>query len=686
MQAAALSLLFLPLISFMLLLVWLPKNRSLGPWVASTLMGFCLIPSFYLFLQVWGQDPFRLQVTWFQINPDTTINLGLLLNNQTVFMGLVVALVALLVHIFSIEYMKQDPDKQRYFAYLGLFTFSMLGIVLADNLLQIYFFWELVGLSSYLLIGFWYKKASAVKASRKAFLVNRIGDAGFLVGIIWIYMIFGSFNLELIQAELLNLDMQQPLRHIPFTLIGFCLFCGVMGKSAQFPLHIWLPDAMEGPTPVSALIHAATMVAAGVFLLGRIFFLLDVNVLVIITFIGTITAFVGAFSALMQKDIKKVLAYSTISQLGYMIIGMGVGAYEAGLFHLLSHAFFKAGLFLGAGVIIHQMHTLAHDLDFHFDAQNMYLMGGLREKMPITFLTFAICGAALVGLPFTSGFLSKDAILSASLAWAAMMGEEGSYFFYVVPGIAFLSVLLTALYVGRLFYLVFLGKFRLVKLYSKARHSSFELKEGNWLLTIPLLLLSFLSLWFVFSWNPFSAEASWFMQSLETPLNIFLGESRQSHLLEVQHHYHFFTLISSITLSLSGLLIITWLFRGRRFKAKSMTFRSKQAYALSENSFYLDRFYEDYLIRSFLSLSSVLAWFDQKVIDALVNFLGVFKIVLAHIIAWIDRDFVDGFVSLIVWLTGSLGKLSRSLQSGKIQSYFVIATLGLVLILVFFVW
>ncbi|NJO03892.1 MAG: NADH-quinone oxidoreductase subunit L, partial [Bacteroidia bacterium] len=317
----------------------------------------------------------------------------------------------------------------------------------------------MVGLSSYLLIGFWYGKLAASRAARKAFLVNRLGDAGFLIAIFFIYHYFGTLELSALPARLEAIPLIKPMAQIPFTLLGLGLFCGVMAKSAQFPLHIWLPDAMEGPTPVSALIHAATMVAAGVYLLARVFFLINIQVFVLIAFIGGATAFLGAFTALVQKDIKRVLAYSTISQLGYMVMGMGVGAYDASLFHLFTHAFFKASLFLGAGAIIHTMHETSHEIGQDFDPQNIYMMGGLRRKMPFTFACFTLSALALVGLPFSSGFLSKDAILSAAWAWAPEMAQSGNYIYYLVPLIAFASVFLTALYIGRMLLLVFFGPF-----------------------------------------------------------------------------------------------------------------------------------------------------------------------------------------------------------------------------------
>ncbi|NMB80949.1 MAG: NADH-quinone oxidoreductase subunit L, partial [Ignavibacteria bacterium] len=321
------------------------------------------------------------------------IELGIKLDNVTVIMLFVVNLISMLVHIFSIEYMHGDQRYTRYFANLGLFTFSMLGIVLTHNLLMMYIFWELVGLSSYLLIGHWYEKKSAADAAKKAFIVNRIGDIGMFIGILILFTHYKTFTFDTIFSQISQ-------GNIPFnseawlTAAGILVFMGAVGKSAQFPLHVWLPDAMEGPTPVSALIHAATMVAAGVYLVTRIFVMLTADAMLVIAVVGAFTSLVAATIALTQNDIKKVLAYSTVSQLGYMIMSLGVGAYVFAFFHLVTHAFFKACLFLGSGSVIHAMH---HE-------QDIRNMGGLRKKLPLTYATFLISTIAISGIPLTSGF------------------------------------------------------------------------------------------------------------------------------------------------------------------------------------------------------------------------------------------------------------------------------------------
>lgn len=677
-----LLLVLLPLASFLLNFVGQQKLGKWSAWLASTALGANLIIAGILFNQIWAKSVLQWSFAWFHFGGSEAFKLGILLDNTAAFMLIVVNLVSFLAHIFSISYMQGDPHYSRYFAYLGLFTFSMLGIVVADNLLLIYVFWELVGLSSYLLIGFWYQKRKAVWASQKAFLVNRVGDFGFLIGIILVYLVFGSLELSQIQERLLVADFPEAARYINLSVLGFCLFCGAIGKSAQFPLQVWLPDAMAGPTPVSALIHAATMVAAGVFLLARIFFLLNVEVLIIVTFIGTITAFIGGFSALVQYDFKKVLAYSTISQLGYMVLGMGVGAYEASLFHLLTHAFFKAGLFLSAGAVIHSLHHFAHEVKCDFDAQNIYLYGGLRKQMPFTFAMFAIFTFALAGLPFFSGFLSKDAILSGAWAWAELMvAGGGSYVFYIVPIVGFLTAFLTAVYMGRLMFLVFFGKFTLDAYFPKTREKADLIEDAPWLMRIPLAVLAVGSLWIFYAWSPLSAESGWFLRGLESPENLFLSNI-QVALAEKAHHLHEFTAVISVLLSISGFGIAYAMFHREKYHPEEALLRSKRLKNLAQESFYLDKIYQLLFLRLGLRFARLTAQFDRIFIDGIINFLGRSPVVLAQIIAWFDRTFVDGTVSLLVYLIGRLGQLSRSMQGGKVQLYFAIALSGLMLLVV----
>jgi NADH-quinone oxidoreductase subunit L len=446
---------------------------------------------------------------------DFSLPLGIRLDNIAVIMLIVVTVVSGLVHIFSTGYMEDDPRKGRFFGYLGLFSFSMLWLVLSDNLAGIFMGWELVGLSSYLLIGFWFERKGPPEAGMKAFVVNRVGDLGFLFALMVIMWQFGTFNLAELEAIVAGFGEHGLPADLSLwmTLAGIGLFCGAVGKSAQFPLHVWLPDAMEGPTPVSALIHAATMVAAGVYLLVRVFFLLTFDASLVVAYVGGFTALMSATIALTQWDIKRVLAYSTISQLGYMVMAVGVGAYSAGFLHLMTHAFFKACLFLGSGSIIHAMHHVYHQVhDHQRDPQDMRNMGGLKGRLPITYGTFLLATLALAGVPLTSGFISKDAILAGSLAFAM---EHPAHWPLAVFGFA--AALLTAFYMFRLVFLTFHGE-------HQGRPGELERFHENKLnITGPLVVLSVLSLFFFYSPNPTDAGRGWFFRLVPEPAQPILA-------------------------------------------------------------------------------------------------------------------------------------------------------------------
>ncbi len=423
-----------------------------------------------------GCGPINIPFKWVPVgaglNQDHPgyLDLGIYVDSLTVAMFTMVTLVASLVHIFSIGYMREDKRFARFFTYLGLFCFSMLGLVIGGTLLQLFVFWELVGLCSYLLIGFWYEKKSASNAAIKAFVTNRIGDFGFLIGFGILFYHLGNATLPHMWVTLGNAGSGQPIALANgmvfsttlLTVMGIGLFCGAVGKSAQFPLHVWLPDAMEGPTPVSALIHAATMVAAGVYLVGRIFPILTPGAKLVIATIGCITLTMAALIAIAQSDIKKVLAYSTLSQLGYMILAMGVGSWMGGLFHLITHAFFKALLFLGSGSVIHAAH---HE-------QELPQYGGLLKKIPVTGVTFAVAVLAIAGTPFFSGYYSKDTILVQAAAFAKVAtGHGGSswyWAFFILPAVI---AYVTPFYMMRCWTLTFLGKPRNHHLHEHAHES-----------------------------------------------------------------------------------------------------------------------------------------------------------------------------------------------------------------------
>jgi NADH-quinone oxidoreductase subunit L len=392
-----------------------------------------LLAVIYVSAAGWAPATGEAAVSWLRVG-NLDVDLGLRLDPLSLLMTLVVTGVASAIHVYSIGYMREDRSFPRFFASLSFFTFSMLGIVLATNFVQLFLFWELVGVSSYLLIGFWFERASAADAAKKAFLTNRLGDFGFLLGVLMLWSALGSLNFHVQETKL---AADPGALGTLATAAGLLIFCGAIGKSAQFPLHVWLPDAMEGPTPVSALIHAATMVAAGVYMLCRVRYALNAPALEVISYVGGFTALLAAVIAVQQDDIKRILAYSTISQLGYMVMAVGLGGPTAAMFHLTTHAFFKALLFLGAGSVILAVH---HE-------QDIWKMGGLRRKMPVTFWTFLFGMLALCGVPPFSGFYSKDGIFAQALA-----GHH-----YALFALALFVAVLTPFYMFRLFFVVFLG-------------------------------------------------------------------------------------------------------------------------------------------------------------------------------------------------------------------------------------
>ncbi|MBI4398957.1 MAG: NADH-quinone oxidoreductase subunit L [Candidatus Omnitrophica bacterium] len=467
-------ILLAPFLAFVTIALFTRRFRSLSALMAIGGLGisFALILKLFLSLLTTGALPEPVEFSWLDL-PGIHFGIGLLFDRLSILMGLLVSGVGTLIFIFSTGYMEDDPGYSRFFAYLSLFAVAMLGIVFSTNLIQTFLFWELVGLASYLLIGFWFEKNQAADAAKKAFMTNRVGDFGLMLGILLIWFVSGQ---ALGSAEGRTVEFAQLARILPegfasgtisgsvFFIAGLLIFCGVAGKSAQFPLHVWLPDAMEGPTPVSALIHAATMVAAGVYLMARIFFLfiLSGELLQVVAAMGLLTALLGASLALMESDIKRVLAYSTMSQLGLMVMAMGLAYPVAGMYHLLTHGFFKALLFLGAGCVIHATHR-----------QNIFELGGLFKRMPVTSMAFLMGMFALAGLFPFSGFFSKEEILQAAL--------ETSRFWFVG---AEATTFLTAFYMGKLVWMVFLGH--------EKNHG--ETHEAPLVMTLPVMVLSFFSL------------------------------------------------------------------------------------------------------------------------------------------------------------------------------------------------
>ena len=611
------------------------------------------------------------------------IYLGIMLDDISTMMILVVYIISFLVHFFSIDYMKGDIRYNRYFAYLGLFTFSMSGIVLTHNILMMYIFWELVGISSYLLIGFWYEKKSASDAGKKAFIVNRIGDLGFLAGILILFITYNTFTFSDIFGEISR-------EHLPFnsgfwlTVTGVLIFCGAIGKSAQFPLHVWLPDAMEGPTPVSALIHAATMVAAGVYLVVRVFGILTADAMLVIATIGALSAFIPATIALTQNDIKRVLAYSTISQLGYMIMALGVGAYKFAFFHLVTHAFFKACLFLGSGSVIHAMH---HE-------QDIRNMGGLRKKMPLTYATFLISSIAISGIPLTSGFLSKDGILSGSFAFASLTGH------WLFPVVGYFVAILTAFYMFRLVIITFHGEPRNKEKYDHAHESSF-------IMVMPLVVLTTLSLFFWYTPNPMNPDAGWFYSKwIKQPVLYTPQETRFDFMktegaslsaeagghemmysesyTEALHQVHGSAVILSLLMAISGILLAFTMYQWKKISADKLAERFKPLYNFSLNKWYFDELYDKTFVAGTLALSRAIAWIDRVIIDGIVDGSASLTVAVSNFVGKFDNIVVDGLVNFMAYLSAFIGLIFRRFQTGKVQTYIIMVIFSIVILLFIF--
>jgi len=565
--------------------------------------------------QLGGAPPVEQLFTW--ANAGTfNIQMGYQVDPLGAVMLVIVTVVALLVMLYSDGYMAQDKGYVRFFTYLALFSSSMLGLVLSPNLLEIYVFWELVGMCSYLLIGFWYDRESAAHAAQKAFVVNRVGDFGLLLGILGLFWATGSFEFETIASRLASGLSDGSLAGWAALLLCVLVFLGPMAKSAQFPLHVWLPDAMEGPTPISALIHAATMVAAGVFLVARLQPLYEQfpAMQLVVAVVGTITLFMGASIALTQMDLKKGLAYSTVSQLGYMMLAMGCGAPVAGIFHLVTHAFFKAMLFLGSGSVIHAMEEIVgHE---PLLAQDMRLMGGLRRKMPITSITFLIGCIAISGIPPLAGFWSKDEILGQAFGSCPLLWFVG-----------FLTAGMTAFYMFRFYFLTFEGKFRghdvtlqrqiLAASGQQDDHHAPEggyLHESVWTMTAPLAVL---------------AVPSMLIGLLGTPWNSrFAALLDPEEAAEMAHHFSWGEFLplaaASVAISTAGITLAALAYAFRRIDLGStVAARFASINAFLANKWYLDVLNDKLIVRGSRCLAREVLEVDAKVVDGVVNLTGL---------------------------------------------------------------
>lgn len=635
----------IPLIPFFSAGIILLTQGRLGKaaaWLASCAVGISMIMSMVIFAGVLHHngDPYHDEMSFSWISTGgVSIDLGLMIDGMTAVMLVVVTIVSFLVHIYSIGYMHGDPRYPRYFGYLNLFTSSMLGLVLANNFLLLFISWELVGVCSYLLIGFWFEKTSAANASKKAFITTKIADGGLLVALFVIFTYCHSFHFDVVREGLDK--MPGPW----VAALGFLVFLGAMGKSAQVPLHIWLPDAMEGPTPVSALIHAATMVVAGVYLVARTSFLLDASPAagMFVATIGILTAFIAATIALTAMDIKKVLAYSTVSQLGYMMTAIGVGAVSAGMFHLFTHAFFKALLFLGAGSVIHGAGT-----------QDMGQMGGLRRKMPWTFGTMFIACLAIAGIWPLAGYFSKDEILLG----AYLQGGEGGWIYALGTAVA----ALTAFYMFRLLYLTFAGS---------PRDSKIHAHESPWIMVFPLVVLALLSI----------TAGMWGVSHHNFEHLVPGGHEGFSS--EAIHHAHGFVATVSTMAAIAGIVLATLIYLFRWIPVETFSKAAPRFTQFLIDKWRFDEFYNVVVIKPTLSLAGVLSKFDAKIVDGGVNGIATITLWLAKIQAWFDQKFVDGAVnstaSVVQWSGGKI----RKLQSGLVQNYFLIVSLGFVALVIF---
>jgi NADH-quinone oxidoreductase subunit L len=624
----------LPLAGFVLLGLFgkkFPGNSSgviaTGLLLASTVLSLYTAYNYFFVDGKVGetyQSIIALKYTWLQFSDNLGIDMGIILDPISVMMLVVVTFVSLMVHIFSLGYMKGEERFATYYAYLGLFTFSMLGLVVASNLFQIYMFWELVGVSSYLLIGYYYDKPSAVAASKKAFIVTRFADLGFLIGIL--ILAFTGKSLD-IGTLITNLQSSEFNGAVTVSFIGISaltwgltlIFIGGAGKSAMFPLHIWLPDAMEGPTPVSALIHAATMVVAGVFLVARLFPLFHFNhvALTIVTFVGLLSAFLAAIIACTQTDIKRVLAYSTMSQIGYMMFALGVSGYggefglgyTASMFHLFTHAFFKSLLFLGAGVVIHFIHS-----------NEMKDMGGLRKYLPVANWTFFIACLAIAGIPPFAGFFSKEEILLA--AWHSNK---------LVYGVALFTSGLTAFYMFRLYFSIFWNK-------NTPVHNDHG--EGPFSMKAPLIILAACSA--LTGFIPFGKYVSSDKALLESHFDITFS-------------------ISPVAIGVIGILIAMWMYKNESSKADKLSQSFGGFYKAAYKKFYIDEIY---------------LFITKKIV---FNLIG-------RPAAWIDRNIVDGLMNGIANTTASVSGLIKGIQSGKVQSYAIYFFGGIVALAIVFLY
>jgi len=676
-----------PLLAFFLIVLFTNKSKALSHTIAVGAALLSWLGSMIVFVRALGvehlgEHPFESSINWLPTG-DTWLKVGVMVDPLTAAVLFFVAWTVLMIFLYSVGYHNFgqpagdhdhaglppygatveehghkhvvpsiEPMYSRFFAFIGLFAFGMFTLVVSDNLLTLFVGWEIMGLCSYLLIGFWYGKPSARNAAVKAFMTTRVGDVFMLLGIAYLYSADGTLSFP----EIFNEGILHTLATIPSGvlglsaagLIGLLLFIGTVGKSAQFPLHVWLPDAMEGPTPVSAMIHAATMVSAGVYMVIRMFPIisLDEKTMAIVAFVGAFTALFAATIAVAQNDIKRVLAYSTISQLGFMIAALGIGAYVAAVFHLITHAFFKALLFLGSGSVIHGMeHGVLHTGNHKVDPQDMFNMGGLRKKMPITFWTFLIGGFALSGFPIiTAGFWSKDEILADAFG-------HGHIFVFATLAIA---AFMTAFYTMRQITLTFLGEPRT----KEAEHA----QETPWTMTTPLVILAFFAV--TYGWVGIPEHFPVLGGLVPNWLHEFVGGTLAEHPEAVE--FSPWPLITSFVVALGGLFVGWLVYRNINSPAED-----KLQIGFLKNKYYIDEIYDYVFVKPAIWVSEVLvsAWMDKGFIDGILHIFGPATGGLGSFIRnkfdlpVINRFFGDGSADVTYWFGGKL----RAVQTGRIQ-------------------
>ncbi len=693
-----------PLLAFLLIVLFTNRSKALSHWIAVGAAFLSWLGSMVVFLRAigmehFGERPFQSSIPWLATG-DTALKVGVLIDPLSAVTLFFVAWTVLMIFIYSVGYhnygqpkgdhdrpglpphgatvadahghthmvLSVEPMYSRFFAFIGLFAFGMYTLVVSDNLLTLFVGWEIMGLCSYLLIGFWYAKPSARAAAIKAFLTTRIGDVFMLLGVAYLYSMTGTLSFREIFFNQQTLDM---LANTPSyiagwsaaALIGVLLFMGTIGKSAQWPLHVWLPDAMEGPTPVSAMIHAATMVSAGVYMIIRMFPLMSAGFdghhlttpMVFMAVIGSFTALFAATIALAQNDIKRVLAYSTISQLGFMVAALGIGAYVAAAFHLVTHAFFKGLLFLASGSVIHGMEHGVFHTGEHIDPQDMFNMGGLRKKMPITFWTFLIGGFALSGFPLvTAGFWSKDEILADAFAHAPVV--------FVVLAIA---ALLTAFYTMRQITLTFLGQPR--------THAADHAHETTWTMTVPLMALAVFAVgigWVGIPENFLGLHLppNWFHE--------FVGSSLVEHPETLP--FSFTPLLTSIIVALGGLGLGWWVYQGMRPGQTDPVQKALPAalYAAFKNKWYFDELYQATVVRFAEWMATVFSnVMDRTVIDGALHFVArITGVIGTFLRERIDKTIINGIPD---WgaekIKTDVASSFRTIQTGRVQQYMIVA-------------